>query len=603
MTLGGYSGRYLEVDLTKGSAEFRDTPLDLVEKYLGGKWLAAYYLYKHLNPRVDPLSPENVLLVMPGPVTGTIAPLASKISFFFKSPLSGLFGESTMGGNFPAAFKWAGLDFMVIKGASEEPAYIYVDQQRAEIRDAKHLWGLNTEETEKRLEKELGLDIEVCEIGPAGESLIRYASVSHGYGDRKRESKAGRVGAGAVMGSKKLKAIVVRAKYRKVSVFDEAGLREFVKEVNRKIAEDPALGGPSYRKYGTLATMVPAQKMGFFPVKYWQYGQTEGWDKLNPDVFVGKYFKKNVACWNCPFFCGKFSGVEEGMLKGLTTKGPEYETTYSFGGLCDIADYEKLISINVLCDRYGLDTIETGNIIGLVIYAYKAGLLKLDRPVEFGDYASVLWLFEKIVRREGELGYYMGEGIRKLSEKYGLEGIAVHVKGVSPAGYDPRRLKGMALSYGVSTRGACHLRTRSYAWEIRGIIDSLDTSEEKVDFIVDKEDLISLHDSLILCRFGGFVYTWDRTRELIKHVTGVDRTVEEYKEISKEVHAMIRAFNIKAGMVPKVDDMLPERFFKEPLKTQDGREYRLTLAEYTSMLTAYYRKRGWTEEGYPPHLS
>jgi aldehyde:ferredoxin oxidoreductase len=503
-----------------------------------------------------------------------------------------------MGGNFPAAFKWTGLDYMVITGRSSDPVYIYVDEDTAEIRDASHLWGLNTMETEKKLEEELGKDIEVAEIGPAGEKLIRFAAISHGYGGRKRESKAGRVGGGAVMGSKNLKAIVIRASRKDVDVYDPAGLRDFVKKISRKIASDPSVGAASYRKYGTPAALTAGQKMGFFPVRYWEYGQTQYYDRLNPDILLNKYYDRNIACYNCPFACGKISSVKEGVFKGLETKGPEYETIFSFGGNAEIVDYEKLIALNLLCDRYGVDTIDAGNIISFVIYAYKNGRLKLERPVDFGDYESVLWLFEKMVHREG-IGHLMGEGIKIMAEKLKLEDIAVHVKGLSLSGYDPRRLKGMALSYMIGTRGGGHLRTTAYIYEVKGIIDADDTSEEKVKYIVDREDLLSLHDSLIICRFARMLYDWDLTKEMIRHVTGFDRSIDELRETANEVRSMIRLFNVKAGVVPEKDDMLPPKLLNESVKTVDGREYTVTKEELDKMLKTYYSLRGWDEKGYP----
>ncbi len=594
----GYAGRFLEVDLTNGRIEFKDTPMDIMERYIGGKWFAAYFLYKNLDPKIDPLSPENILLVVSGPVSGTIVPLASKISFFFKSPLTGIFGETTMGGNFPAAFKWMGLDYMVIRGKSDNPVYLYVDEDVAEIRDATHLWGLNTMETEKRLEEELGRDIEIAEIGPAGEKLIRFAAISHGCGGYKRESKAGRVGGGAVMGSKNLKAIVIRSRRKSIEVDDPDGLKSFVKKVSRLIATDPVVGAASYRKYGTPSALTAGQKMGFFPVRYWGYGQTRFYDRLNPDTLLDKYYDRNVACYNCPFACGKQSSVKNGVFKGLETKGPEYETIFSFGGNADLADYDKLIALNLLCDRYGVDTIETGNVISFVVYAYKEGRLKLGRPVEFGDYESILWLFEKLMNRE-DIGYIMGEGIKAMAEEFKLEDIAVHVKGLSLSGYDPRRLKGMALSYAIGTRGGGHLRTTAYIYEVKGIVDANDTGEEKVRYIADREDLLSLHDSLIICRFARMLYDWDLTQEMIRVVTGYEKSLEELKERANEVRTIIRVFNIKTGIVPEKDDLLPPKLLNEAVKTLDGREYTLSREELVEMLRIYYKIRGWDDKGYP----
>ncbi len=598
MVLKGYGGRYIEVNLSSGDIKEGKSDAEILKRYIGGKWLAAYYLHKNLDPTIDPLSPENILFVAAGPATGSRVPLASKIGFFFKSPLTGIFGESFMGGNFPAAFRWLGIDYLVIRGAADKPAYLYIDDSHVDLYDARDIWGLNTEETEKALERKHGSDIEVAEIGPAGEKLIKFAAISHGYGERKRESKAGRAGGGAVMGSKKLKAIVLKPSKRSVDVYSEELLKDFVKKIGRLIATDPSTGAANYRKYGTPGTLVPAQKMGFLPSRYWTYGQAPNYESLDPDILLKEYYDHNVACFNCPFACGHISKVKEGLFKGLVTKGPEYETIFSFGTNAGVSGYDKLISLNVLCDRYGVDTIDMGNIIAFAIATYNEGRLKLPFPINFGDYESILSLFELIVKREG-IGDILAEGIKIAGEKLGLSELAVHVKGLSLSAYDPRRLKGMAISYGIGTRGGGHLRTTAYAYEIRGDIDPDDIGEEKIKFLVDKEDLLSLHDSLVVCRFSRMMYTWERTIEMIKALTGKEWTVEELRNTANEVRTLIRIFNIKAGVVPERDDMLPPKFFKEAVKLRDGREYRITEEEMKTMLKTYYRLRGWDETGHP----
>jgi len=361
----GYGGRFVKIDLTKSKILEESTDINIMKRFIGGKWLGAYILYKYLDPKIFPLSPGNILFVAAGPATGTPIPMASKISFFFKSPLTGIFGESTMGGNFPAAFKWVGLDGLLIIGRSEKPVYLYIDDKSIETRDAKDLWGLNTEETEKRLKSELGNEIEVAEIGPAGEKLIRFAVISHGYGPNMRESKAGRTGGGAVMGSKNLKAIVLHPSKRDVEVYDLDKVRELAREFISRSIKDPGKSGiKAYREYGTPITLAIANGDSAFPNHYWEYVETRYFNDLDPDVLKDDYYKKKVACWNCPYTCGKYSIVEnDDVFKGLETKGPEYETIFSFGGNSDLADYKKIISLNVLCDRYGVDSIDMGNII------------------------------------------------------------------------------------------------------------------------------------------------------------------------------------------------------------------------------------------------
>ncbi|HEW93980.1 aldehyde:ferredoxin oxidoreductase [Candidatus Geothermarchaeota archaeon] len=595
----GYGGKFVKIDLTKSKVLVEDTPMDLMKSFIGGKWLGAYILYKYLDPKISPLSPGNILFVTSGPATGTPIPMSSKISFFFKSPLTGIFGESTMGGNFPAAFKWVGLDGLMITGRSEKPVYLYITPDEIEIRDADHLWGLDTEKTEEVLISDLGREIEIAEIGPAGEKLIRFASISHGHGSRMRESKAGRVGGGAVMGSKNLKAIVLHPHEKKVDVYDVDRVKELSREfISRAVKEPSKSGIKGYREYGTPITVAIAHGDSAFPNHFWENVETPYYEDLDPDLLKEKYYKKRLSCWNCPYSCGKYSIVEEDdIFKGIEVKGPEYETIFSFGGNADLTDYKAIISLNLLCDRYGVDTIDMGNIIAFTLYAVEKGRIKLDRPVKFGDYESILYLFQLTMERRG-IGDVMAEGMKIMAKRLGLEDIAIHVKGLTLAGYDPRRLKGMALSYAIGTRGGGHLRTTSYAYEFKRIIKPEDTGPEKVKFLVDIEDLFSLHDSMIFCRFARFVYDWEFTIEILNALTGFNYEYKWLKEQANYVRTIIRWFNLNAGMKPE-EDTLPPRFFKEGGRKLDGTEVRITREELRSMVKEYYRLRGWDEDGYP----
>ena len=600
----GYGGKLVKIDLTRGKIVEEELDQKILKKWIGGKGLAAHYLYENLDAKVDPLSPDNILFVSTGPATGTWLPLASKIGFFFKSPLTEIFGESIMGGNFPAVFRWLGYIGLAIHGRSEKPVYLYLDGENVEIRDASDLWGLNTEETEKRLMEELGRDIEVAEIGPAGERLIRFAAISHGHGTRMRESKAGRTGGGAVMGSKNLKAIVLRNPGKPIiRVYDEEAVRRNAKKFVEKAIGDPLKSGVnSYRRYGTPITLSATQANSAIPSRYWEYVETRVYEALDPEALRENFYKSSVACWNCMYSCGKISVIEEdGQYKGIVTKGPEYETIFAFGVLNELDDMKPVIALNLLADRYGVDTIEMGSLISLVIYGYEKGLIKLDRPVRFGDVDSVYYLFQLTMERRG-IGYDIGEGVKHLAKKYGLEDVAIHVKGLSPPAYDPRSLKGMALSYATSTRGADHLRTTSYAYEMKGILDKDDTSPEKVRFLVDVENLFSIHDSMILCRFGRFVYEWDFTIDILNSLTGYGYTKESLSRIANDIHTVIRRFNLATGMSPK-EDYLPKRLFREPGKTLSGGAKSLSLEEFESMLKTYYRLRGWSEEGVPQEVT
>jgi len=593
-------GKVVKIDLTRKKIVKEDLSIELSKKFIGGKGLATYYIYNYLDPTVDPFSPDNLFIVSTGPATGTWLPLASKIGFFFKSPLTGIFGESIMGGNFPAVFRWLGYTALIIRGRAEKPVYIYLDMDEIEVRDASDIWGLNTEETERALMDELGKNVEIAEIGPAGEKLIRFAAISHGHGTRMRESKAGRTGGGAVMGSKNLKAIVLRNPGKPIiDVYDEDRVRLYAKEFVKKAVGDPAKSGVNaYRDYGTPITLALTQAYSAIPSHYWEYLETKVYEELDPDLLKDRYYSTKVACWNCMYSCGKISVIEEdGQYKGVVTKGPEYETIFSFGVLNELDDYKPVIALNLLADRYGVDTIEVGSLISLVIYGYEKGLIKLDRPVKFGDVDSIYYLFKLTMERRG-IGYDIGEGVKHLAKKYGLEDIAIHVKGLSPPAYDPRSLKGMALSYAVSTRGADHLRTTSYAYEMKKIIDKDSYGVDKVEFLVDVEDLFAIHDSMILCRFGRFVYEWDFTVDILNGLTGYGYTKDILRKIANEIHRLIRIFSLKAGMKPS-DDYLPKRLFKEGGKKLQGGKIFLDRRGFEDMLKTYYRLRGWGQDGIP----
>jgi|Deesub1362B_J571_1020462.scaffolds.fasta_scaffold00005_361 aldehyde:ferredoxin oxidoreductase len=594
----GYGGKIIKIDLSREKVIVEDTPMKILKKYIGGKGFAAKYLYDNLD-NIDPLSPENILIIAVGPASGTKIPIAAKIGFFFKSPVTMIFGESYMGGNIMAEMKWAGVDAIIIRGRASKPVYIYIHDGDAEIRDASEVWGLSTHESEDRIKEDIGDNsASVAVIGPAGENLVRYANVSHNHGPKVRESKAGRTGAGAVMGSKKLKAIAVKAGERKVDVYDSDVVSTLVKEVLTMVSKDPiGTGAKNYRTYGTPITLAYGQELGFFPSKYYTIGGTTIYDKLDPEILKEKYYDHIVACFNCIMSCGKYTCVREGKYKGVETKGPEYETIFAFGGLNMIDDYSALAKINEVCDLYGLDTIDTGNIISLAIFAKKKGRLKLDYDISYNDPDGILEIIEKIVYREG-IGNSMAEGILPFSREHGIEDLAMHVKGLSPPGYDPRVLKAMALEFSISTRGADHLRMTGYAYEISGILKRYDNLEDKVSFLVDVEDRFIISDSLILCRFSRFIYTWDKLERMIYGLTGFRYSQHELREIARDIRTLIRKFNIRQGLNPNMD-ILSDRYFEEPVKLAKNGEKRISRQEVEEMVKMYYKTRGWREDGYP----
>jgi len=588
----GHTGKILRVNLTKNKIAKEEISEEILRFYIGGKGLGAKILYDELKPNVDPLSPENKLIFSVGPVNGTNIPLSSRYCVTFKSPLTGGYAESLSGGHFPPRIKWAGYDAIIIEGRSEKPVYLWIDDDNVEIRNASHLWGRDTFETEDMIKEELGdtKDIKVACIGPAGENLVRYACICNDYW-----RQAGRCGAGAVMGSKKLKAIAIRGT-KEVELADVDAYRELIKEIMKRVKEDP-LTSEAYPKRGTPGMVISSNTMGFFPTRHWHKGVFEKYEEFIPDTLWKRLWAKSKGCYACPSPCGKLGEIKEGPYAGLKIEGPEYETIFSFAGLCEIDKLEDLVKINDLCDRLGMDTISAGNVIAFAMEAYEAGKLRATFPIRFGDSEVVIKLLEMIAKRQG-IGDLLAEGVKRISEKLGLQDRAIHVKGLEPAGYDPRALRSMALAFAVSTRGACHLRACAYALDISGKVDRFSESLDRVALIKDWEDRFAVMDSMVLCRFGRTIYDWDMLTKLYNTITGLNISVEELKKTGERIVTLTRMFNVREGFTRK-EDILPPRFFKEPLENGPAKGQVVTREGFEKLLDEYYKLRGWDAEGKP----
>jgi len=559
---------------------------------IGGKGVATRILFDELQPNIDPLSADNMLIFTVGPATGTVIPMDSRYGVFFKSPLTGIFCESYSGGSVAPVIRWAGLDAIVITGAADKPTYLYIDDGKAELRSAKRLWGLDTYTADREVKAELGdKNLKVISIGPAGENLVKFANMSNDYW-----RQAGRGGGGAVMGSKRLKAIAVRSSKRESPAEDSGELRKIAMEAFERIRKDPT-ASQIYRNYGTSAMIDVANELGAFPTRYWRENRFSEAKSINCDA-VRRLLVKNKTCWNCPVACGKF--VEAEGDDGATHRVElEYETIYAFGSLCMISKIEKIIEINDFCDRYGIDTITAGNVAAFAIEAYNLGKLKPEKPIRYGDSHSVLWLLKETVNRTG-VGKILAEGTRAAAKALGLDDLAIHVKGLEPPGYDPRTMKGMALSYATSPRGACHLRSGFYYAEARGLVDRFSTDPKKVAMFVDWERRCTVFDSLILCRFGRFIFDWPMLARLVSRLNGCEYTEAELIHIADSIIDLTRAFNLREGISRK-DDCIPERFSSEPVKV--GRqEYVTTKHELNLMLDEYYRLHGWDSSGVPSRI-
>mgnify|MGYP000144460450 CR=1 FL=1 len=574
----GFFGKLLRVDLTRKSYTVETIPDAVLEQYLGGKGLGSYLLLQHVKPGTDPLGPDNKLIFTTGAATGTAMVGNSRYGVYAKSPLTGFYAESYSGGRVAPAMRGAGYDAVMFEGAADSPVCVEVSDGGVVFHDASALWGLDTYAAE---EKALAMvnapGAQALVIGPAGEKLVRFACI-----ENNRWRSAGRAGLGAVMGAKKLKAVVFHGG-AKAEIADPELLKAVAKQIREEGKDNPGVN--NYRTYGTTVMVKIMNGAKAFPNRYWNRGVDPNWENLCGDTLLEKFQVKATACPNCFMACGKHTSITEGDYAGLEIEGPEYETIYAFGGLCSIDSLDKVAYLNDLCDRYGLDTITTGNLVGLVMEGVERGLL--DATVRYGDMAAAVDLVQQIVERRG-LGEILSLGIKEAAAQLKLEELAVHVKGMEPAGYDPRVLKGMGLAYATSSRGACHLRATFYKPELAGMIDP-STTEGKAALFIDFENRLTIFNTQILCVFFRDLIPWERLVELNRALTGLNYTKDDLWAVANRVVDATRQFNLQQGL-RREDDWLPPRLFKE--KINDGQNG-ITPEELSQMLNDYYRLRGW----------
>lgn len=587
-TMFGFYGRIITIDLTQEAFYIESLPDEIYSRFLGGKGLATYLLEERNPKGVDPLSPANRLIIATGPFCQSRLWGASRYGVYTKSPLTGLYAESYSGGKVPEAIDSAGFDAVIFAGKAEKPIVVSIHPKGAEFFDAKELWGMETFTTERKAIERYAVQKEgfrkpgAIVIGPAGERLVRFAIIAN---DRWR--CAGRTGVGAVMGSKLLKAVVFQGD-RKRELFDLEGTAVYAKAFSKSNMHSP--GVEAYRAMGTTMMVALMNNAGAFPTKYWQQGTCDHWENISGETYHREHEVKPHACAKCFMACGRMAKITKCRHKELKIEGPEYETIYAFGGLCMVDDVAEIAYLNDLCDRFGMDTITVGNLCALVMEA--TAMRKLDDGIPYGDVDGIAALIKKIRVREG-IGDVLANGIVSAAKHLGVEDIAIHVKGLEPAGYDPRVLKGMGLTFATSPRGACHLRTTFYKPELAGMIPP-EQIEGKAEMLVDYEDRLNIFDTLILCRFYRDLYPWEEIEKAIHLVTGMDLSSTKLREISASIATMTKAFNVREGFKPE-DDRLPRRLHKEALPSGHA----LSEEEMDLMLKDYYMLRGWDQNGVP----
>ncbi len=594
----GYSGRILYVDLTTKEFWTKELAVDYVRPVIGGAGLGIRILMDEVNPKVDPLSPENKLIFAVGPLTGSAVPCTSRMAVVSKSPLTGAVGMSLSGGYFPAELKFAGYDALVISGRAEEPVYIWINDDRVVIGDASGLWGLTTTDTQIILKEKIGqLDAKVACIGPAGERLVRYACIIN------ERRAAGRKGLGAVMGSKNLKAIAVKGT-RKVAVANEERFKQALKRVHELMKESPVLY-PSFSKMGTPMVVEVTAELGILAAKNWTAtGIFAPVETLGGEAQT-RYTITRMGCYNCPVRCGQVKVVKSGPFAGFMTEGPEFESTYSLGTMVGVNYFPAVIAADRLCDEYGLDTISTGACIAFAMELVERGLLSVDEvdglDLRFGNYDALIKMIRKIAYREG-FGDILAEGVKRASEIIGRgsERYALHVKGLELPAYDVRGAKAHGLNYATAYTGADH--NRGYAiQEIFNVpvpykVDRL-AIEGKGRLCKWNQDVrTAVCDCMPLCAFpfdmALAANALEIVAELYSALTGLEMTPEEVQKAGERVVNIARMFNYKAGFT-RADDVLPARLMEEGVPGGASKGQMITREDLDKMLDEYYEARGW----------
>jgi aldehyde:ferredoxin oxidoreductase len=584
----GFYGRILKINLTGQTYEIVPLNDDILSRYLGGKGLATYLLYSTNPQGVDPLSPDNCLIFATGPATNSLIWSSSRYGVFTKSPQTGFYSESYSGGKVPEAVDAAGFDAVIITGKSENPAVITVHPDGVDFHDADDIWGMETFEAEDAVNARFG-DIGGASaksgavvIGPAGENLVRFAVIENDYW-----RSAGRTGAGTVMGSKKLKAVVFKGS-KKRPLFDNEGVRAFAKEMAASSKDNPVVR--NYKALGTPSMVKIINQAKAFPTRYWSDGYFDKWENISAEALHRQCRVQPRACAKCFIACGRMTTVLNGRHAGLKIEGPEYETIFAFGGLCMVDSIEEIAYLNDICDRLGMDTITAGNLCGFAIEA--ALKKKIDFKIKYGDVDAIAALLINIAKRQ-DIGDILAQGIRHAAGVWDMEDTAIHVKGLEPPGYDPRVLKGCGLAFAIAGRGACHLRATIHNPELKGVSNPGDI-KGKAKLLIDYEDRLILMDTLILCRFYRDLYPWERLQQVIEMTTGSKHTKETLQQRAAEIVNLVRRFNLREGLKLE-DDNLPQRLYDEPLKTGDA----IKEVELKSMRHDYYSLRGWDSNGIP----
>ena len=595
----GWQRKILRVDLTKGTAEPEPLNMDWAQKYLGERGLATKYLMENMDPKVDAMSPENVLIFATGPLTGTMASTSGRYAVVTKGPLTGAIACSNSGGKFGAELKFAGYDMLIVQGKAAEPVYLHIVDDVVEILPAGSLWGATVWQTEETLKAQhQNPQLKVASIGVAGERGVRYACIINDL-----HRAAGRSGVGAVMGSKNLKAVAVHGTVG-VTVDDPKRFMEIVRETHKQLAESD--GRKELTELGTNSMIDMMQEFGGLPTRNFNEVQFDGTGNINPAAMTRANARGHVnlvgnkACFGCTIACGRIAHIDKDHFTIVNrpeyrhaSGGLEYETAYAFGPVVCIDDIDALTFAGYLMNEHGMDPISFGATLAAAMELFEMGVITTDDtdgiPLNFGNAEALTVMAEKTGKYEG-FGQILGLGSKRMCEKYGHPELSMSVKGQEFAGYDSRALQGMGLGYATSNRGACHLKHDTFGPDMED-----QTGAGKAQPCKDSQDEVAFLDSTGLCLFAAGTWGIEGYQKQIDAACEGDWTVERVRETGERVWNLERQFNLAAGLTA-ADDTLPKRLLEVPVPSGTAKG---KVNELGKMLPEYYAARGWTPEGVP----
>jgi aldehyde:ferredoxin oxidoreductase len=595
----GYFRRHLHVDLTKGVAERQTLDEAFLEKYIGGRGFGAKLVWDNLRKhgfKIDPLGPENILVVAPGPLTGTYLPSSGKNSFVAISPATGLYGDSSMGGGFGTELRQTGIDVLSVEGKAPELSILFIDNGETTVFPLPELRGKGCLEAEGLIKQRLGTHgVHIATIGLGGENMVRFACVNADW-----SRNAGRVGMGAIMGAKNLKAIVVRG-HADLPVYDLPGLMAEADQASKYMEEHKYF--KLWQQQGLMNVIDYANEKGILPAYNFKDSVFARHDQVNGTTMVDRYKIGDSACFACPMSCGNICLVKSGKYTGTVVEGPEYETCAMLGPNLGLDNFAAILAATRLCDELGIDTISTGNIVGATIEGYEKGILSLNdldgKEIAWGDDDAILGLIQKIASREG-VGDILADGSRRIIEKWPeMDKIILQVKGLEQSAYDSRPSISMGLAYATSDIGAHHTR----AWTVAKEMEEGQnwTDDEKVDIVIYHQTVRPLFDMLGVCRLPWIELGLSEQHyaNFYEYVTGNETSLEHLLELSNDIYDLTRLINCRLGMNRK-DDKLPYKVWANPPLTGPNAGRVIDQEDFQKLLSLYCRKRGWDENGVPP---